>query len=294
MKMRSGWTELVSCVKCAAWVTGMVWVAGLSGCSSSGGGGAPLAGLGAASRSVAEQAAPAPHSAGSYREAASDASAVWNKPVPKDRPGLATGWGRELKVGGGEPMRPFVRASAKAAGTDVIYYNDREGVEAMTSYKWRSDGWNSAAGGLVEWGIKSGWGMAPTWRSDGRRFVVGELNQEYSIVVRNCCKSRVEVVLSVDGLSVLDGRPASMRSGGHVIDPGKTVEVKGFRTGTETVAAFRFSTVGGSYANLKHGNTRNVGVIGLAVFAERGFDPWTWMPGEVKKRDTARPFATAP
>lgn len=224
----------------------------------------------------------------------------WNQPVPKDRPGLATGWGRELRVEGGVPARPFARASAKPAGTDVIYYNDREGVEAMAGYKSKTDGWRQAAGGMVEWGIKAGWGMAPTWQGSyyaavgGRRFVVGQLNQEYSIVVRNRCKCRVEVVLSVDGLSVLDGRPASTRSGGHVIEPGQTVEVKGFRTGADTVAAFRFSTVGGSYANLKHGETRNVGVIGMAVFTERGFDPWTWMPREVEKRGTARPFAEAP
>ena len=38
----------------------------------------------------------------------------------------------------------------------------------------------------------------------------------------------------------------------------------------DAVAAFEFSGVGASYANLRHGDTRNVGVIGLAVFTERG------------------------
>jgi hypothetical protein len=52
--------------------------------------------------------------------------------------------------------------------------------------------------------------------------------------------------------------------------------------------------VRGSYANLAHGDHRNVGVIGLAVFTEKGVDPWTWMPREVNDRLQADPFAKAP
>jgi hypothetical protein len=52
--------------------------------------------------------------------------------------------------------------------------------------------------------------------------------------------------------------------------------------------------VAGSYTNLKHGDHRNVGVIGMAVFAEDGVDPWTWMPREVNNRLEANPFATKP
>jgi hypothetical protein len=42
-----------------------------------------------------------------------------------------------------------------------------------------------------------------------RWFVVGEEGRRYSIVVRNRTAWRIEVVLSVDGLDVLDGWPAS-------------------------------------------------------------------------------------
>jgi hypothetical protein len=35
-------------------------------------------------------------------------------------------------------------------------------------------------------------------------------------------------------------------------------------------------------------------VIGMAVFTEKGVDPWTWMPQEVQHRLTADPFAKAP
>jgi hypothetical protein len=99
-------------------------------------------------------------------------------------------------------------------------------------------------------------------------------------------------VVSVDGLDVLDGKPASTKRPGYVIAPGATVEIKGFRTSYEAVAAFKFSSVSQSYANTRHGDTRNVGVIGLAAYLEKGTDPWKWMPKEIEQRDTARPFAT--
>jgi hypothetical protein len=92
----------------------------------------------------------------------------------------------------------------------------------------------------------------------------------------------------------MDGASASFRKRGYIIDPGETFEIKGFRTDVDHVARFKFSNVANSYANLKHGDTRNVGVIGLAVFPEAGVDPWKWMPSEVKTRKTAHAFAEAP
>ncbi|MCH7226354.1 hypothetical protein [Haloferula sp. A504] len=225
---------------------------------------------------------------------ASDAVMPLNAPMPpaEERPGLATKYGDELR----DPMvrRSFVRASKQPVGTDRIYYNDRSGIEAMTSHPYKTGGTRQAAGGMVEWGIKSGFGYATCYESGGKRFVVGSPGKAYSIVVKNRCRSRVEVVLSVDGLDVMDGKPASFAKRGYLIAPGDTLEVKGWRSGWDTVARFEFSSVGASYANRRHGDTRNVGVIGLAVFGEKGADPWKWMPDEVERRESATPFATAP
>jgi len=216
-------------------------------------------------------------------------------PAPKERPGLATGWGDEMKSK--ISTVDFRRASSKPAGTDAIWYNDRDGLKAMGGRTWKVGALQTAAGEMVEWGVKGRLGWLPAYKSDyfgGKRFVQGRKDSTYSIVVKNRCKSRLEIVASVDGLDVMDGRTASYGKRGYIIDPGETFEIKGFRTGTNTVAAFKFSGVADSYANLKHGNTRNVGVIGLAVFPERGVDPWKWMPADVKRRDTARAFAEAP
>jgi hypothetical protein len=223
------------------------------------------------------------------------AKAAEEKPrlkAAEERPGLATGQGEQIESPWNR--QSFVRASAsKPAGTGAIYYNNREGIEAMTGYKEKVDGVQRAAGDMIEWGVKGGFGYLPSYQTygPGRRFVVGSRDSAYSIVLKNRCKSRLEVVLSVDGLDVIDGKSAGFSKRGYVIASGETLEVKGWRTSPETVARFKFSTVAGSYANLAHGDHRNVGVIGLAVFTEQGVDPWTWMPREVDQRLDADPFA---
>lgn len=222
--------------------------------------------------------------------------AILNNPESRkqERPGLATGWGDEKKSELVETS--FVRASSKPAGTDVIYYNDSKGLDAMTGYRKRVQPMQTAAGDLVEWGVKGGIGFLPTYKEGvyGRRLVAGDKGSNYSIIVKNRCKSALEIVASVDGLDVQDGQPASFSKRGYIVDPGGTLEIEGFRTSYSRVAAFEFSSVSNSYANMRHGNTRNVGVIGIAVFTQKNINPWTWMPNEVRQRVTARPFATAP
>ena len=212
----------------------------------------------------------------------------------EERPGLATGFGESMRSEWNK--QSFVRASSSPAGTSTVYYNDREGFEAMSGHTRRADAMRKAAGGRVEWGIRSGRRFLPAYESNywrganARRFVVGRQGANYSVVVKNLCKSRLELVVSVDGLDVIDGKSAGLSKRGYIIAPGQTLEIHGWRTAPDRVARFQFSTVAGSYANLRHGDHRNVGVIGLAVFDEKGVDPWKWMPDEVEDRFAAKPF----
>ncbi|HEX4666662.1 MAG TPA: hypothetical protein VH207_08675 [Chthoniobacterales bacterium] len=73
-----------------------------------------------------------------------------------------------------------------------------------------------------------------------------------------------------------------------MIAPHRSLVVEGFRQSTEAVVAFCFSPVRESYAQEKYGNTRNVGVIGIAIFNEQRTYPWT--DREVKKRLQSDPF----
>lgn len=217
--------------------------------------------------------------------------AIINNP---ERPGLATGWGAERNSE--MSYTSFVRASSKPAGTDAIFYNDSEGIKAMSRAPEKVGPMQTAAGSLVEWGIKGGSGYLPAYKEYGygRRLVGGSKGGRYSIVVKNRCKSALEIVASVDGLDVMDGKTAGFSKRGYIVYPGETLEIDGFRKSESKVAAFEFSGVSDSYANLRHGDTRNVGVIGLAVFTQKGVDPWKWSSSEVGRRNSASPFAVAP
>lgn len=211
----------------------------------------------------------------------------------RNRPGLGTGWGDSVKST--ISYTKFEREGSKPRSLDVIYYNDKEGIDAMSqSWGYNGGGMQKGAKGLVEWGVKSGWGYAKNLNAEGKRFIVGKDKSQYSLVVRNICHSRLEVVMSVDGLDVMDGKSASTKKRGYMIEPGKTLSVKGFRTSDTAVASFKFSSVNSSYSNLRHGTTRNVGVIGMAVFTEKGVDPWRWNGSELKARNAAQAFAEAP
>ena len=210
--------------------------------------------------------------------------------APRDRPGLGTKWGetRLSRVA----TTAFQRASQQPTATAAIYYNDAVGIRAMaTASDWRRQ-WpvlRAPAANLVSVGLRDESGnFLPGLTVGDRWFVVGEEGRRYSIVVRNRSSLRLEVVLSVDGLDVLDGHAASFRKRGYIIEPHRQLVVEGFRQSTDAVAAFRFSSVRDSYANQKYGDTRNVGVIGVALFHERGANPWT--DRDVEKRLKADPF----
>ena len=274
-------------------IAGILAMGGLFSCST-GGGGPAVAGYDMAPSKPAAEKSEMPWNcpvAPETTKGRNSIDAILNNP---ERPGLATGWGHEKtsQVYSGS----FVRASSKPAGTDAIYYNSPEGIKAMAREPERASAMQEAAGGLVEWGIKGRFGMLTAYKEwgYGRRLVAGSEDSTYSIRIKNRSRSPLEVVASVDGLDVMDGKTASYAKRGYVIAPGATMDIDGFRTSYSHVAAFKFSSVAGSYANLRHGDTRNVGVIGIAVFTEKGVNPWTWMPDEVNRRVTAQPFATAP
>jgi hypothetical protein len=109
--------------------------------------------------------------------------------------------------------------------------------------------------------------MLPTFQHRGRTYVLGTHGARYLLRVRNLTGERIEVVASVDGRDVVDGRPAAFSKPGYLVDAWGEVTIDGFRLSTSSVAAFRFSAVDDSYA-ARMGDARDVGVIGVAVFPE--------------------------
>jgi hypothetical protein len=214
-------------------------------------------------------------------------------PDPVDRPGLGTEWGETrfsqistVSFQRADPETPFATAS--------LFYNDEEGARAMASasgFARTASGVFRVANGVVTVGLRDERGrFLSGYLANGKSFVVGEAGSRYTIVVRNQTPARFECVVSVDGLDVLDGKPAAFHKRGYLIDPNGELEIEGFRQSMESVAAFRFGSVRGSYANQKHGDTRNVGVVGLAMFHERGSSPFPWTQEEIDRRRDANPF----
>jgi hypothetical protein len=112
----------------------------------------------------------------------------------------------------------------------------------------------------------------PTYGQRDRFYVQGAANERYVIRIVNPTERRVEAVVSVDGLDVIDGEGGDLRKRGYVVPAFGETRIEGFRTSQADVATFRFSSVEGSYAGQK-GKARNVGVIAVALFEEQAPPP---------------------
>jgi hypothetical protein len=245
--------------------------------------GAPLAGGASSDEAAPSAAPPAPPPA--------ESSAQREAPKADARPGLGTEWGetRQSKI----TTVPFHRAdSSTPFATAAVFYNDSQGARAMAEGASLTPQRAIEVGdGIVTFGVRDGDSgrFLNGFEAAGRDYVIGEAGQRYVLVVKNHAPMRIEVVVSVDGLDVIDGRPATFGKRGYLVDPNGTLEIDGFRQSAEAVAAFRFGSVRDSYANKKSGDARNVGVIGVALFHEQGTTPAVWRD-EVRRRQNADPF----
>ncbi len=254
-------------------------------------------GMSADDAEMAPASPPPPSVQSEGRTRSPSASDPFHLSQRKRRPGLATSWGetRHSRVS----SAPFLRAERQRPfAIGKLFYNDPAGIAAMSDshpgarHRVRRF---AVGAGHVELGLRDGSGNFLTgFETRGSHYVAGISGRRYTIVVRNHSPGRIEAVLSVDGLDVVDGKSASTKKRGYLIGPFDDLEVEGFRTSTREVAAFRFGSVSASYAAKKHGSTRNVGVIGLALFHERGDDPRNWgAPGahaDSNARHGADPF----
>jgi hypothetical protein len=214
----------------------------------------------------------------------------WKSPdvERRDRPGLGTEWGeqreshiREVSFFRADPERPFAIAS--------LFYNDRRGIEALAAWHGGTPRFHDvpAEGGRITVSLRDAWGEPLDAMHVGdRTYISGTEGERYAIVIANHTARRFEAVATVDGLDVINGQAGTFTNRGYVLMPHATLEIDGFRQSSDAVAAFRFAKVRDSYA-AQTGSARNVGVIGIAFFGERGDD---WDSDDLRTRDTASPF----
>lgn len=108
---------------------------------------------------------------------------------------------------------------------------------------------------------------------EGVTWVEGRKGSEYILRVINQTYGRILVAASVDGLSVMDGKAASLHSDqGYIIGARSSMAIPGWRLDDYSVAKFKFGGPESSYAAAA-GQPMDIGVIGCAVFLEQYVPP---------------------
>jgi len=107
----------------------------------------------------------------------------------------------------------------------------------------------------------------PLFRDGQQYYLSGKDGQSYQLKYQNHSNSTFEVVTSVDGLDVINGRSASRSNSGYVLRPQGELIIEGFRKSNSAVASFTFSRPEEAYAaNSAHGSIQNTGVIGTVIY----------------------------
>ena len=105
---------------------------------------------------------------------------------------------------------------------------------------------------------------------DFQTYIEGRDGSEFEIEFVNNNGVDVEAILSVDGLSITDGKPAGSQSSGYMVPARQRVTVAGWTLDKASVAKFFFAgSKGGSYAEQVGEDSRHKGVIGAKVFGRK-------------------------
>lgn len=124
---------------------------------------------------------------------------------------------------------------------------------------------------------------------NGNTIIEGRPGSEFSIKLKNNSYERKLAIVSIDGLSILDGKPAGSNSSGYVLNGYEEITIPGWMIDSKTAAKFQFRNTG----NKKHKSktyveqlenlgydvdVENQGIIGLMVYDEKkyyyGSDQW--------------------
>lgn len=103
-----------------------------------------------------------------------------------------------------------------------------------------------------------------------RTYLEAIKGKRYQLRIRNTSNRRIGVVVAVDGRNILNGKKSYLGNNEkmYVLDPYETTNYKGWRTASNRVNRFYFTSAGDSYSNA-WGDRSAMGVIAVAVFNEK-------------------------
>ena len=137
------------------------------------------------------------------------------------------------------------------------------------------NGWDrSANGSLVDVQVLVEGQAAPLYFAPGRwdrRYFQALRGRNYALRVHNRTDRRVGVLVSVDGLNVVNGERSNLRRNEamYVLDPWETATIRGWRTSLEQVRQFVFVDEERSYAERTGQANGDMGWIRVLAFEER-------------------------
>jgi hypothetical protein len=105
-------------------------------------------------------------------------------------------------------------------------------------------------------------------------------NEEYSIVFKNNTFGKVSVIISIDGTSILTGKPATTDPSEKmwVVNGYSSLTLKCWPESSEGGAAFVFTNTANGVATHTHGDLSSQGIIAAAVFVEGQVpEPTKWV-----------------
>ena len=161
-----------------------------------------------------------------------------------------------------------------------------------------SPGWDRAANGrLVDVQVLVEGRQAPLYFAPGRwdrRYFQALRGQHYALRVHNRTGRRIGVLLSVDGLNVVNGERSSLRrdESMYVLDPWETATIRGWRTSLEQVRQFVFVDEERSYAERTGQANGDMGWIRVLAFEESRPMSWLFRP-EARRMPVDEPGARA-
>lgn len=150
----------------------------------------------------------------------------------------------------------------------------------------------TADGRAVDVGIRVDGQSAPLFIKSGdfnRWYFQAFEGRNYSIVLRNNTGRRIGVLLTVDGLNVVNGEKSRMRPDEpmYVLGPWGSAEIAGWRTSLKQIRKFVFVDEAISYASRTGQANGDMGWIRVLSFEERR--PWNGITPDLRYDNQPKP-----
>jgi hypothetical protein len=105
--------------------------------------------------------------------------------------------------------------------------------------------------------------------STSDKYIEGRQGSAYKLKLTNDSWAAAEFCVSIDGLSINNGKQASKESPGYIVPAKSSVVIDGWLVDSDTAAKFVFGAKEKSYTNQVGNGTDNTGVIGLRVYSKK-------------------------